>query len=110
MRKSTDLPPCTADTHTTYSYLSHYPHTVLLHPCHLLPLPDLLQVSGDPSATVSSWEGGQRSVAFRMPLNVPAMIKKLIGGPNPYPSWHLWDLVWRGTGCSHCGGSIGDFF
>ena len=37
------------------------------------------KVNADPAAEVTAWASGQRSVTFRMPLNVPAMIKKLIG-------------------------------
>jgi hypothetical protein len=38
------------------------------------------EVNGDPAAEVTPWTAdGQRSVTFRMPLKVPAMVQKLIG-------------------------------
>jgi hypothetical protein len=36
-------------------------------------------VNKDPSATATAWEGGKRRVSFKMPLNVPGMIKNMIG-------------------------------
>ena len=39
------------------------------------------KVNCDPAAEVTEWAAGQRSVSFKMPLNVPTMIKKIIGKP-----------------------------
>jgi hypothetical protein len=38
-----------------------------------------LETNKDPAASASPWIDGKRTVTFRMPLNVPAMLKKLIG-------------------------------
>lgn len=35
--------------------------------------------SKDPDAQVSSWQDGSRTVSFKMALNVPQVIKKVIG-------------------------------
>ncbi len=37
------------------------------------------EVNGDPQAAVGDWEGGARTVQFVLPVNVPAMLKKVIG-------------------------------
>ncbi|KAG2492485.1 hypothetical protein HYH03_009150 [Edaphochlamys debaryana] len=37
------------------------------------------EVNGDPAATCTGWADGRRSSAFSMPMNVPAMMKKMIG-------------------------------
>lgn len=38
------------------------------------------QVNKDDNPKVSPWANGVRTVAFNMPMNVPAMLKKVIGG------------------------------
>lgn len=53
-------------------------------------------VNNDPNATVSPWEGDHRTVAFHMTLNVPGMIKKMIGE----------DVIIRGLVCGDQGTGV----
>ncbi|KAG1677062.1 hypothetical protein FOA52_001232 [Chlamydomonas sp. UWO 241] len=40
------------------------------------------EVNKDPGASVTAWDGGRRSVSFRMPINVPAFVKSFIGADS----------------------------
>ncbi|GAX80012.1 hypothetical protein CEUSTIGMA_g7451.t1 [Chlamydomonas eustigma] len=57
-----------------------------------------LETNGDSSATATPWIDGKRSVTFRMPLNVPAMLKKLIGADSIKVVEEC-NLVWLNASC-----------